>query len=366
MSLERGSKADVPEVLRTHVSLRRYLPEQLNFGIHHVPANLQNEVRNLIRRVGAKVIVRTTNRQDWKGLVDAMPTQVSEIEFINQTVNRAKKICLTDKDFLAYANAEAAELEVDFDPNATNFVFQEYFPTSPDSPGFTFTEHPNQSDVSLVDFMFENDRGGIHHGYFDLQGGIVKRTFGNATFAQAFQPKIELVQNMITDIRETGEFDPLKALQYEGGIVDGQPKLYQVREFADIKMSDKQSFEDGNSVNYRNFGIVNGITTTRLTTDCINDYLSLDSKDGEYIFEVFSGDGRVLPKGFPSKMKGFIFHGITAMSHKNTRFVQAVLRRGGFASLIDDRFGSKTGMKPYEDRVTAFADGRNVWIKKAA
>ncbi len=205
-----------------------------------------------------EVIVRTSEKSDWEGMVDTMPTEVCNLRELAEVVEQVREQCF-DPDLIAYAETEGS----DYDPGRVTVSIAPYIP----QPHGTLTEHPNQPGVSLMDIfttkpvsldeiILKSDIpyhifGRYSEGKmvsisrtdkFDFQGEKVDEF--DLSYASLVKNilQLQLVVRLVNFIREKGIDLDDEALQFEFGFhpKTKQPLLFQSKFFAKKQLSDFQ------------------------------------------------------------------------------------------------------------------------------
>lgn len=294
------------------------------------------------------VLIRPTERCDWKGMVDVFqsPTCKVSLPAINDLISQVRKHYQQDwvKNYLA---AERNMLG-DATPYNPDNVHIQVVPKIREPWGL-ITEHPNYDDVYLVDVTGEEQWDVQPIDSYDIVKGVVNSRGGKQqTFG--IQDKLPDIVRMVQDIRETGELDDDVAHQFEFGIdpTTKQPLQFQIRDFARrANYSNEPQIESWRPWDdqIRVFGSFDGSLIVQKTQIRSTATYNGEKSGQDYVLspESITAPLKYDPQ-FPSHMRGFIpnswNHRQQALIHQNTRFVQICLRRDGFAVLNDQVFTS--------------------------
>lgn len=276
-----GGKHGIPEFLRTNVpglEQERILVPSLVFSIRDCLKRKMRDALGLACEFFCTqdVVVRSSEWNDYCGLIDAMPTKVGNISEVDLLIEEVKRQC-RDPGIAAYSKREGGC----YDPgNVTLSV----------SPLLTMgervvlrglvTEHPNLPGVSCVDLVC----GGVNHA----DGGdsfscdfLYDRALPLDVYGDSNRDMLEAEAReglaLARFIRRANVFPNDRALQYEfvkwnrNGRRKDEPHfsgeksqgvfLTQVKFFADKRIADHPAaeidkvFDQKRSYGFRNFGI---------------------------------------------------------------------------------------------------------------
>ena len=299
-----------------------------------------------------RVIFRSSVEADWDGLVDVMPTVVSRNNWFSLLWNlSAVRWMAENPEILNYARSEG----VSYDPAKVTISMAPYLgdPT-PVKPRFTYTQHPNVSGGYQVDESDLRDLNG--GGYYGLHH-TSEFYSPKKDIERSRYPFHEKIREKANQVLGNGILDPNTSYQVEGGI-DGRERawVFQMREFAVNKIS-KKDF-----VRATSFVGVNA--RPRVLTVCKGDdisvYKKFEAENPETDYALIVKTSSLPLKITDQPSQRMIAYGVAnsgpALSHNNTRMVQAVLGRGGVANLmVGHRFdGARTGDKIRTDDFLAY------------
>lgn len=341
-----GSKIGVPIALRGTPAQKYCVEDEVVEPSKELTVEQFQRVEQLCARYKTrKVLIRPTERSDWRGMVDVFrsPTCEVSLQAINTLIGEVREHCrlVWVQDYLA---AEHAMLGDNKPYNADNVHIQ-VVPRIREPWGMV-TEHPNYEDVYLIDVTGEESFDVQPIDSYDIVRGTVNNRGGKMETFGLKDQLGDLVQ-MVRNIRETGELDDDVAHQFEFGIDPStkQPLQFQIRDLATRRnnANEPQIAERSYNDRIRNFGSFDGSLVVQrgtyryLATNAGEDQGQDYVMAPEEITDPLSNDFR-----FPSHLRGFVPNSWNyrkqSLIHQNTRFVQICLRRDGFAILSDRAF----------------------------
>ncbi|MFC1751149.1 hypothetical protein ACFL2V_20375 [Pseudomonadota bacterium] len=281
--------------------------------------------------VDLKVIVRPSERSDYRGMVDTMLSKVCDVGRVPIAIDAVRKQCAS-AGVLEYARREGN----DYDPERISISVAPFIP----EPYITVTEHPNWEDLLLIDVRTTYNDGGVkarHKQY-------IHRAF-NYVDGECDSPSEEHADKGVTlqrRVRETGVFPDDRALQYEYVIhpQTQKPMLVQVREFAKKNSQGLYSEMKGLNMKPRNFGVTSPkgvqhkVVKSRFWSEAMR--YELMNPGALYVLATKIITRPLEVADCPVNMRGYITRprASRSLSHQNTRFVQMCLRHEeGFAAL---------------------------------
>ena len=297
-------------------------------------------VKAACREVGSdRVIVRTSEPTDFRGMVDAMPTEVVEMGWLSRhsiakVIEQVRQRC-AHPDVLKYAAVEG----FGYDPKRVSVSvtpFSGY-------PHGLITEHPNQDGVRLVD-QWEPYGG-------DFGNCNVSADFSGDRMAYRYSVTREFEKYLPVQewIRDSGVLDPDMAYQFECGSGGRNPILFQVREFARKVKANFRVKNPKSVYMHRTFGVTpeEGIELVvareRSRRLLYEEVLPKLPQMQPFLLAPDNTHSRLLIDESPAPgLLGYATRDKPALSHQATRFVQAALRhQHGVAQLMDLRFYKK-------------------------
>jgi len=297
-----------------------------------------------------RVIIRTSEQSDWKGMVDTMPTVTCEKGSLSimMAIAKVRKQC-EDQKLLRYAENEGNE----YDPGRVTVSIAPYFPATGQSPRILATQHPSVEGVNLIDVIVPSSAfldWPENHSYdFDEKNNLAHVYFG--TSQQSYAAKALALSRII---ESTGELPKDEAFQFEGGIVKGNPMLFQIRQFADRRKADFQLDQARNS-QLRDFGVTpkEGVVLEVVRVETRDQFAAFEANNPgvKYLLVLERATNKLALTDQPKNMSGYMIKVKPALSHQATRLVQMSLRNPhGVASLFS------------ADKMTKLQDGSKVRI----
>ena len=273
-------------------------------------------------------VVRTTHETDFSGMVDTMPTQVCEVGEVSRVVGEVQQSLNQRLSFLQkYAGAEGGSFDIEnCGITIAPFVLGDIQ---------IETEHPNQVGNILYDKLIRERsiitdewicRASIRPTHNRVGGGLLDRSSISPDFA----------------LQTESVYDSVNKKNW----------LLQVRAFAKKEQADfvLEDYDDLLSqYSLHNFGILPpegvvlplSLRSRKYYTDVVRRQsvekgMSMGSKIPGYVLCCDNFHWPISKENYPQNIKGYIPRsrkGNYNLVHENTRFVQASLRNGGFASL---------------------------------
>ncbi len=291
-----------------------------------------------------KVIIRTSHRADWKGMVDTMPTEIcsSTENEIKKTLDKIKQECRS----MSIASYACREGVLDFDPNEITISFAPFIESTEDNPKFLITQHPTIGGAVCIDFSIPNiidlDRtvSQIYRSFDVSDKERELEVYYDYTYGKKgrFINKIIKSLTINTWIKESGVLPPSEVFQIEGGFIEGDPKLFQIRHFSDRKEADF-SLGRRRTEGIRHFGVTpkGGITLEVLRVRERENFIDFEAENpGVGYFLVVENSSRLLKiTEHPGNMGAYYGHFSSfSFAHQSARFVQMALReKHGVASV---------------------------------
>jgi hypothetical protein len=333
---ELGGKNGVIQVLKGMPSISDYIPKQVIISPgRDYDAKIMEGVQRL---PGNRFIVRTSEKSDYRGMVDVMPTQICLSHEIERTVAAVRARC-GNVVISQYAEKEGLH----YSPDNVSISIAPFI----NEMSFTLTEHPNQDNVILLDvYQTHNDPGVVGFTVTETFDIVNRQISTEGLDDNKIIRDIRAIQKMIRllfAIRELGIFPEDRALQIEGGVglSAGKIYLYQVRDFAERKTADFD-LRDNWGHSSRVFGITSpeGLNLP-VSKGSFRFQAMLDGdekyKDSGYVLAPENITSSLLISEQPEYMISYIPGGYSlgsrSLAHQNTRFVKQTLEKGGFSIL---------------------------------
>lgn len=307
-----------------------------------------------------KVIIRASERSDWAGMVDTMPTMIAEQSWlgVRKVVDEIRRKC-HDPRILEYARREGNG----YDPDRVTISVAPYL--SPEKhPRTLVTQHPNRKDARMVDVStpYELQQNYFRHLSFDFdrRGRLSYRYQG-----AGMQPYAEDGLKLSRWIEDADQLPSSQAFQFEGAVFQGKispgPKLFQIRQFAEKRFANfALDGGKGESKLMRNFGVTppEGIQLKVVRAKNRGQFAAFEAAHPEvpYLLSLKNTSDNLTFGDQPLSMKGYFPDCKPALSHQATRLVQIALRDPhGVASLVDtnaeDRFQQMTEVRVISDGI---------------
>jgi len=337
---EFGGKHGVLQLLREEPDGKQFIPpsEILHPGEAFTYATWR-KVMAACRDEGAnRVILRTSQAADWQGMVDTMPTVVVGGGWTypyfaaKAAIDRLRLTCL-DPRLIEYSTQEGTG----YDPTGVTISLTPYL----GAESYTVTEHPNQEGVVLVDYSV---RDGVEPGH--------------DSHRRADNPQMDDLRSGVLELRawlrSLDLFPEDVALQIEQGWGGKSVKLFQVKDFAAVQRADFSLSEntpgilDQGVAQRRNFGVTGpeGLLVYRSSArEHRGGMKDIPAPHGPIAFWLNENTGPLTLEDYNPNILAYVaaYHSNIALSHANTRFVQAALRKGGVARLTN---GAGFGYQP--------------------
>ncbi len=351
-------RENVPGGRRYVLPMELLMPgDQYTLGIHRL-------VKAACREAGTDwVIVRTSERSDWDGMVDTMPTKVIPANLFSlrrvRAAIQAVRMQCHHPDLLRYAEVEGNG----YDPEKVTVSVTPWV----SYPHGSVTEHPNIPGRQFVDVCKPSNSGmgakGLIHRcagyqdgeYIERSGYVVNTSYGKKGLAVA------------NWARESGDLPEDRAYQFEEVGMGGYPKLTQVRDFAVVRLADFRVERKESSMT-RNFGVTppEGVVIRCVRYGVRGDIGKFinglhDDADPFMYFATNVGEPLTLVDHVHPLMQGYVVNQKSPLSHNNMRFVQAALRaENGVAFLGRNR------NTDYQGVVRVVSDGERRIVERAA
>lgn len=363
---ELGGKHGVLAYLRENVpELRGHLVPSLVFGIRE---GLGEQARILLEWAcdsyeSSRVIVRSSEQNDHRGLVDAMPTEDGNLEDVDGLIQDVQAKCLNER-IIDYSEKEGG----DYDPERVTISVAPFI----NGPRGLVTEHPNIPGVLCVDVVkkLSEKVESLSHESLDFLDGRCLNVSVYDDLSEVYARHGLRLRDLV---RESGAFDDDDVLQYEFVLGQSGSFLTQVKWFAKRNLTNCSSAEVKAVMNkpfsrgYRNFGITgkDGIVLPYVKGDERKAFLDFEAQNPgvPYAFHL-SHDGlgkRLKLDQIPKHMRAYLPAVKPPLTHQNTRFVQNCLKRDGVAFLntvLNARHAKA-------DNVRVTSDGLNISVRAA-
>ncbi|MCK9186218.1 hypothetical protein M0P48_02130 [Candidatus Gracilibacteria bacterium] len=345
-----------------HQSLREHLLWQHVFGVRErISERAMDQLKEQCKYFGtSRAILRTSERSDWGGMVDTIPTRKVKLDLklIDQILEEMRKK-LFDPQLLKYAAME----NNGYDPEKTTISVSPYIeeltvkdgrrkdkwdkldnptdeeeePKDQDFKGATVTEHPNIQDGLTSDIAFHGEYGDEGPDWFCANNILGEKVF--SPWIEAYPRTSLKLLETIRKFRETGALPEDRALQYEFVIhpISKTPLLVQIRDFAQKKPFEMDEYEAKTALFNRLFGIPMRRQELPLNLGLWRDsFLRFEEENPNTPYaHIHESRTNLSLEEFPANMRVYLQNNKPALSHANTRFVKLCLEREGFSTLTD-------------------------------
>jgi len=299
-----------------------------------------------------EVIVRTSDRDDFWGLVDALPTKIGKLTDVDELVKEVREKC-RDPRIVDYSRKERGF----YDPKRVTTSVAPLIK----GPRGLVTEHPNLPGVTCVDLVYGDTEG--HGGdAHSSEASHVSVDFLDDSPLYVYGEAKDLSKEVLNQARDglamsrlvrgSDSYSDSVALQAEYGLWKGYSFLFQVKGFAyrrDTKRSSEEirevfDREEGMKIEtgrrgFRNFGITKeeGLVLPCVRGEHRQAFRSFEEKRPGVPYAFHLGlDGLTAPlriEDLPERMRAYLPMPKPPLSHQNTRLAQSCLKKGGVAFL---------------------------------
>lgn len=331
-----------------------------------------------------KVIVRTSDPDDFWGLIDAMPTKIGKLTDVDRLIEEVRAEC-RDPRIVGYSIREGGH----YDPSRVTTSVAPLI----NGPRGLVTEHPNLPDVTCVDLVYGDTAGHSGNAHSSEASHVSVDFLGDNPlhiYGEHSDPSKEARKGLELGrlVRGSDAYSDSVALQYEYGMWKDLSLLYQVKGFAYRRDTPRSPEEiravfdreeemglKGGRRGFRNFGITNEdglvLPCPRVKGQEEKDpgqfrgtFRNFEEKNPGVDYAAFlSSEGSTHPltlKDYFSYMKAYLPMPKPPLSHQNTRLAQICLKRGGVAFLNNPSVMECDGA----DYVRVVADGLHSSVER--
>ncbi|MDP2103999.1 MAG: hypothetical protein Q8K26_03700, partial [Candidatus Gracilibacteria bacterium] len=281
------------------------------------------------------IILRLSNPADWDGQVGTMPGSI-RVRNLADIQKIIEKVWINHRDrenkLIEYGIKEG----ILYDSTKTTLSISPYLK----GIRVTITEHPNRPLSSHIHVDTAED----FETFWLYKSGELNGLKG---FADEKTTRIhETSKELLLKIRETAHFSDDRSYQFEAIYSNDDIYLVQGRDFAKIQLVDTRM------PNYRVYGCID-ITkqyTAKLLHSNAHIGLNLEQESliestRDYALVILDNHSRDIGTLYPSSNDKAYLVPLgdcnPALSHQNTRFVKAMLQKGGVANLVFDKMNLK-------------------------